>query len=757
MVVSTMEPKNVKEAMTDPAWIESMQKELLQFKRLDVWVSVLVPDNIKPLSLKWLFKNKHDEENTIIRNKTRMVMRGYRQEEGIDFEESFAPVTRMEAIRIFLAYAAHKSFTVFQMDVKTDFLHGTFKEDVYVCQPEGFIDADHPSHVYKLKKALYGLKHAPRAWYDELSMFLLQNHFLKGTIDPTLFIRCFDDDILVPLQNVNDGGNDVFLGLQVNQSPCGIFINQSNYVLEILKKYGMESCDPVGTPMEIKDKLDLDQNGSPVDATKYRSMIGALMYLTSSRPDIVHATCLCDRYQAKPTEKHLKEDSGFELTGFLDANYAGCKDTFKSTFGGAQFLGEKLVSWSSKKQDCTALSTAEAEYVSLSACCAQVIWMRTQLTDYSYYFNKIPIYYDSKSAIAISYNPVQHSRTKHIAVRYHFIKEYVEKGGAFCQNQRDLPRNTPLDRVEVLSMIEKRSKVRMGIMPTETELALEQSQQGVSYEVSVSIGLTFDGVEDEKELMTNVIKGEFEKLEELNNKDVSLTCGTSLEVFNKEFNRMSGMDDDLFTYEVEVANIPCDSKKDDDSEQRVSHEADDDMGYDPSDIRGDDEVELTHEEFSDNEDEVVEDIEGFKTYEEYKDDWIYKWNKDVPWVEEKPWTDTGVWTEPTPVKHYSIMKGLISDDKSINDGWRRWESHEITYYDHDEIEYENETHDERQELCETNELSVRNIRRFKMIKYSFGQDEEYVAVKDMNTRSGKNNEDVMPSITRKVFRMMMNG
>nr|GEW94984.1 retrovirus-related Pol polyprotein from transposon TNT 1-94 [Tanacetum cinerariifolium] len=198
-----------------------------------------------------------------------------------------------------------------------------------------------------------------------------------------------------------------FLGLQVNQSPCGIFINQSKYVLEILKKYGMECCDPVGTPMEIKDKLDLDQNGTPVNATKYRSMIGALMYLKSSRPDI---------------------DSGFELTGFSDADYAGCKDTFKSTFGRAQFLGEKLVSWSSKKQDCTALSTAEAEYMSLSACCAQVLWIRTQLTDYGFHFNKIPIYCDLKSTIAISCNPVQHSRTKHIAVRYHFIKEHIEKG-----------------------------------------------------------------------------------------------------------------------------------------------------------------------------------------------------------------------------------------------------------------------------------------------------------------------------------------
>nr|GEZ95648.1 retrovirus-related Pol polyprotein from transposon TNT 1-94 [Tanacetum cinerariifolium] len=267
---STMESKNVKEAMTDPVWIDSMQEELLQFKRLDVWVLVPAQDNISPLTLKWLFKNKHDEEQTIIRNKSRLVVRGYRQEEGINFEESFTLVARMEAFRIFLAYAAHKSFIVFQMDVKTAFLHGSLKEDVYVCQPEGFIDADHPSHVYKLKKALYGLKQAPRAWYDELSTFLLQNHFFKGTIDLMLFIRRFHDDILVVQVYVDDiifgsshpmytqlffdlmksrfemlmmGEMTFFLGLQVNQSPCGIFINQSKYVLEILNKYGMESCD----------------------------------------------------------------------------------------------------------------------------------------------------------------------------------------------------------------------------------------------------------------------------------------------------------------------------------------------------------------------------------------------------------------------------------------------------------------------------------------------------------------------------------
>ncbi|GKC46182.1 retrovirus-related pol polyprotein from transposon TNT 1-94 [Tanacetum coccineum] len=377
LTVSIIELRNVKEAMTDPAWIDSIQEDLLQFKRLDVWVLVPTLDNIKPLTLKWLLKNKHSEENTIIRNKTRLVVRGYSQEDGINFEETFAPVARMEAIRIFLAYLAHKSFIVFQMDVKTTFLHGSLNEDVYMCQHEGFINVYHPSHVYKLKKELYGLKQAPRAWYDELSQFFLQNHFFKGTINLTLFIRRFDDDIIV---------------VQV-------------YVDDII--FGS----------------------------------------TNPRLDIVHATCLYARYQAKPAEKHLKEvksifrylrrtvnmglwytkDSSFELPRFSYADYAGCRDSFKSTSGGTQFLGKKLVGWSLKKEDCTAMSTADVEYVSLSACCAHVLWMRTQLMDFGFHFHKIPIYCDSKSAIAISCNPVQHLRTKHIVVRYFFIKEHMEK------------------------------------------------------------------------------------------------------------------------------------------------------------------------------------------------------------------------------------------------------------------------------------------------------------------------------------------
>ncbi|GKB25872.1 hypothetical protein Tco_0865273, partial [Tanacetum coccineum] len=206
--------------------------------------------------------------------------------------------------------------------------------------------------------------------------------------------------------------------------------------------------------------------------------------------------------------------------------------------------------------------------------------------------------------------------------------------------------------------------------------------------------------------MTKVIKGEFEKLEDLNDEDVSLTCGTSLEVFNKKFNRMSGMDDDLFTYEVEVANIPCDSNKDDDSEQRVSHKADDDMRYDPSD---------KNDGYCNGGNLPGAHIVGNSLH--YQD---YEWYDALIDCELKE----------QALRNKAIMEGSISDDESSNDGWRRWESHEITYHDHDEIKYENETHDERQELCEAHELSVCNIRKFEMIKYSFRQDEEYVAVKE---------------------------
>ncbi|GJZ36549.1 retrovirus-related pol polyprotein from transposon TNT 1-94 [Tanacetum coccineum] len=428
-----------------------------------------------------LWKNKCDVENIGVQNKTRLVAKGYKQEEGIDFGESFALVARLEAVRMFIAYAAHKNITIFHMDVKTAFLNGLLKEEFYVSQPEGFIDPEFSDHVYRLKKSLYGLKQAPRAWYDKLSSFLIEHGFTKGIIDPTLFIRCHERDILLVQVYVDDiifgstnpnfskhfanlmknnfemsmmGELKFFLGLQVHQSPRGIFISQSQYAIELLKKHGLDECVSMSTPMAT-ERLDADLQGTPTDQTTYRRMIGGLMYLTASRLDIAFATFVCARYQARPTIKHLKEvkqifrylrqsynmglwylkDSRFKLIAYSDADHAGCKDDCKSTSGGLQFLGGKLVSWSSKKQDCTAMSTAEAEYVSLSACCAQVIWMRTQLLDYGYKYNRILMYCDSKSVISISCNLVQHSKTKHIDIRYHFIKEHVEKVIIMAQQQ----------------------------------------------------------------------------------------------------------------------------------------------------------------------------------------------------------------------------------------------------------------------------------------------------------------------------------
>nr|GEZ32684.1 copia protein [Tanacetum cinerariifolium] len=542
-------------------------------------------------------KNKRDEENTVIRNKSRLVAKGYAQKEGVDFEESFAPVARLEAVRLFIAYAAHKSFTVYQMDVKTAFLYGPLKEEVYINQPDGFIDPYHPDKVYRLKKALYGLKQTPRAWRNRLRNISLRLNGSFGTLKtPFTWVSgirktpvsntafsdsghagCLDSrkstsgaeyvslsaccaQVLwmrtqltdygfhfdkIPIycdskaaiaiscnpvqhsrtkhidtmaldhlssdlasecqtmasdQNSSDPASECqtmglnhdslspvnqrqgkegvdfeesfapvarlkairlfiayavhkfftiyhmdvkiaflygplkeevkfemsmmgelkfFLGIQIHQSPRRIFIKQAKYAQEILVKHGITSCDGIYTPMATKH-LDADLSGTPVDQTKYRSKVGALMYLIASRPDIMHSTCYCARYQAQPTEKHLT---------MVKRIFRYLKDTIHMGLWHPKDTGgDKLVSWSSKKQYCTSLSSAKAEYVSLSACCAKVLWMRTQLTDYGFYFDKIPMYCDSKAAIAISCNPVQHSRTKQIDVRYHFIKEKVEKG-----------------------------------------------------------------------------------------------------------------------------------------------------------------------------------------------------------------------------------------------------------------------------------------------------------------------------------------
>ncbi|GJY85852.1 retrovirus-related pol polyprotein from transposon TNT 1-94 [Tanacetum coccineum] len=375
-----------------------MQEELNEFERLEVWELVPRPDKVMVITLKWIYKVKLDELGGILKNKARLGARGYRQEGGIDFEESFAPVARLDAIQIFLAYAAHMNMIVYQMDVKMTFLNRILHEDVYVSQPDGFVDQDNPNHVYKLKKALYGLKQAPRAWYNLLSKFLLSQEFSKGTVDPTLFIRRQGKDILLVQIYVDDI----------------IFAFTTPELCDQFSKI----IDLVDTPMVEKSKLDEDTQRKAIDPTHYREMVGTLMYLTASRPDLTFAVCMCARYQAKPTEKHLHaikrifkylrgtinrglwypKDSFIALTAYVDADHAGCQDTRQSTSGCMQLLGDKLVSWSSKRQKSAAISSTKAEYIALSGCL---------LLPYA----------------ATMFNILD---KKHIEIRFHFIKEQVE-------------------------------------------------------------------------------------------------------------------------------------------------------------------------------------------------------------------------------------------------------------------------------------------------------------------------------------------
>ena len=471
--VSLIEPKTLQEALNDEFWTESMHLELEQFDRLQVWELVPRPDGVNIIGTKWIHKNKTDEKGNVIRNKSRLVGQGYTQIEGVDFDETFAPVARLESIRLLFGMACNLKIKLYQMDVKSAFLNGVLQEEVYVTQPKGFEDPHFPDHVYKLKKALYGLKQAPRAWYDRLTVFLTQVGFQRGGVDKTLFIGENGQDILIIQVYVDDiifGGTSqsmvdefvktmtsefemsmvgelsYFLGLQVKQLDDGITVSQSTYAKNLIKRFGMQTSKTANTPMSTTTKLSRDEDGKPVDEKLYRAMIGSLLYLTASRPDLCLSVGICARYQANPKESHMNAvkrvikyvkgtldfglhytfETNVNLAGFCDADWAGCLDDRHSTSGGCFFLGNNLVAWHSKKQNCVSLSTAEAEYIALGSCCTQLLWMRQMLVDYGIISDPMLVHCDNMSAINLSKNPVQHSRTKHVDIRHHFVRELVE-------------------------------------------------------------------------------------------------------------------------------------------------------------------------------------------------------------------------------------------------------------------------------------------------------------------------------------------
>ncbi|GJT84401.1 putative ribonuclease H-like domain-containing protein [Tanacetum coccineum] len=407
-------------------------EELLQFKIQKVWILVDLPFGKKAIGTKWVYRNKKDKRGVVVTNKARLVAQGYRQEEGIDNDKVFAPVARIEAIMIFLAFASYIGFIVYQMDVKSAFLYGTIDEEVYVSQPPGFVDPKFPKKVYKVVKAMYGLHQAPRAWYASLSTFLLKSGYRRVTIDKNLFIKKDKNDIML---------------VQVKQKEDGIFISQDKYVAEILKKFDFASVKTTSTPIETQKPLIKDEEADDVDVHLYRSMIGSLMYLTTSRPDIMFAVCACSRFQVTPKTSHLHavkrifrylkgkpklgfwypKESPFNLEAYSDSDYAGANLDRKSTTGGCQFIGRRLISWQCKKQTIMATSTTEAEYVAVANCCGQVLWIQNQLLDYEFNFMNTKIYIDNESTICIVKNPMFHSKTKHIEIRHHFIRDTYEK------------------------------------------------------------------------------------------------------------------------------------------------------------------------------------------------------------------------------------------------------------------------------------------------------------------------------------------
>ncbi|GKD45820.1 putative ribonuclease H-like domain-containing protein, partial [Tanacetum coccineum] len=330
-----MEPKKVIQDLKDPSRIEAMQEELLQFELQKVWILVDLPNGKRVIGTKWVFRNKKDKKGIVVRNKARLVVQGYTQEKGIDYDEVFAPIARIEVIRLFLAHASYMGFIMYQMDVKSAFLYGTIEEEAYVCQPPGFEDPYFPDKVYKVEKALYGLHQAPKACHDK-------------------------------------------------------------YVADILKKFDYVTVKTASTPMEPNKALVKDEEANNVDVHLYRSMIGSLMYLTTFRPDITFAVSACVRFQVTPKTSHLHvmkrifrylkgqpklglwypRDSPFNLEAFSYSDYVGASLGRKSTTRGCQFLGKRLISWQCKKQTIVANSTIEAKYVSAANCCGRVLWIQ---------------------------------------------------------------------------------------------------------------------------------------------------------------------------------------------------------------------------------------------------------------------------------------------------------------------------------------------------------------------------------------------
>ncbi|CAH9060191.1 unnamed protein product [Cuscuta europaea] len=476
------EPSNYEEAATHTEWTQAMEEEIKAIEKNQTWDLVTLPRDRSVIGLKWVYKTKYNSDGSISKHKARLVAKGYAQQEGIDYEETFSPVARFETVRIVLALAAQWKLPVYQLDVKSAFLNGDLLEDVFVEQPVGFVKKGEEDNVYKLKKALYGLKQAPRAWYDKIDSFFIGTGFVRSDNEPTLYVKkegmhefiivcLYVDDIIYfsSSQSMLDsfkgsmtqqfemtdlGLLQYFLGLEVKQGIDGTFLCQKRYALNLLKRFHMVDYETVKTPMNTNEKLQKCDGTEEADARLYRSLVGGLNYLTHSRPDLAYCVSIVSRYMQSPTRQHLgaarrilKYVAGTleyglwycsvkdcKLRGYTDSDWAGCIDDRKSTSGSVFDIGSGAITWSSKKQETVALSSSEAEYVAAGAAAKQALWIGKLLKDLGCkQSNELELWCDNKSAIAMARNPAYHSRTKHIDVQYHFIRQLVAEGRIWLQ------------------------------------------------------------------------------------------------------------------------------------------------------------------------------------------------------------------------------------------------------------------------------------------------------------------------------------
>jgi Reverse transcriptase (RNA-dependent DNA polymerase) len=475
VLASVRIPEKLDEAMSDPKWLEAMKVEMEALEKNNTWQLVSLPEGRKTVGCKWVFTVKYGPTGLIDRYKARLVAKGFTQTYGIDFQETFSSVAKLNTVRILLSLAANLDWPLHQFDVKNAFLHGDLEEEIYMDIPPGYSYSGSSSQVCKLKKALYGLKQSPRAWFGRFCRAMKKYEYSQSESDHTLFYRkrcekitiliIYVDDIIITGDDQDEikrlqeqlykefemkdlGRLKYFLGIEVARSKEDISLSQRKYVLDLLSETGMLDCRPVDTPVVQNLKLGELQDQVPANKERYQRLVGKLIYLSHTRPDIAYAVSVVSQFMHAPGEQHMeavfrilrylkgapgrgiyfKKNGHLRIEGYTDSDWAGSITDRKSTSGYFTFVGGNLVTWRSKKQKVVALSSAEAEFIGIAKGVQELIWLRKIMRELGFDPSEgMRLMCDNKAAIAISQNPVQHDRTKHIEVSRHFIRHHLEE------------------------------------------------------------------------------------------------------------------------------------------------------------------------------------------------------------------------------------------------------------------------------------------------------------------------------------------